>query len=76
MLNTPSHVKNMLHLSTECYAQIGHPQCVEVVAIHKIASVEDDRLETDVHSVSSGVDAIDCHEVLPGPSVWLVPILM
>lgn len=66
----------MLHLSTECYMQIGHPQCVEIVVIYKIVSVEDDPLETDVHSVSSGVDAIDCHEVLPGPCVWLAPILL
>lgn len=66
----------MLHLDTECYMQIGRHQCFEVVVVHKIASVEDDPLETDIHSVSSRVDAIDCHEVLPGPCVWLAPILM
>jgi hypothetical protein len=62
----------MLCLSTECYAKRAHPQCVDVVAICQIASMEDGRLETDGHSVSSDVDAVDCHEMLQCPSVWLV----
>jgi hypothetical protein len=38
--------------------------------------VEDDRPVTDAHSVSSDMDAIDCHEVLREPSVGLVPNLV
>jgi hypothetical protein len=53
-----------------------HPQRVNVVAIRNIASVEDDGLETDVRSASSGMDAIDRHEVLRRPSVGIVPILV
>jgi hypothetical protein len=43
----------MLHLSTECYVKTAHPQCVDV-AIRKISSVKDDRLET--RTASSGMD--------------------
>jgi hypothetical protein len=32
-----------------------------MVAICKIASVQNDRLERDVRAASNGVDAIDCH---------------
>jgi hypothetical protein len=28
----------MLHLSTECCVKRAYPQCVDVIAIHKIAS--------------------------------------
>jgi hypothetical protein len=62
----------MLCLSTECYAKRAHPECVHVVAICQIASMEDGHLETDMHSVSSDVDTFDCREVLQCPSVWLV----
>jgi hypothetical protein len=53
----------MLHQSTENYVKRTYSQCVDV-AIRQIVSVEDHCLETDVHSASSGVDAIDGHEVL------------
>jgi hypothetical protein len=66
----------MLCLSTECCVKRAHPQHVDVVAIQKIAFIEDDHLETDVHSVSIGMNAVDCHEVLRGPLVWIVPILV
>jgi hypothetical protein len=61
-------------MSTECCVKRAHPQRVDV-AIRKIASVEDDRLETDVRSASSGMHAIGCHELLGVPSVGIVPIL-
>jgi hypothetical protein len=32
-----------------------------MVAVRKIASIENDRLEKDERSASSGGDAIDCH---------------
>jgi hypothetical protein len=63
-------------MSTECYVERAHPQHVDIIAIHKIACREDDHLETDVCSASSGMDSIDHHEVLRGPSVGIVPILM
>jgi hypothetical protein len=70
----------MLRLSTDCCVKEAHPQRVDVVAIsisiQKIASVEDDRLETHVRSASSGMDAIDRHEVLRVPSVGIVLILV
>jgi TATA-binding protein-associated factor Taf7 len=65
----------MLPLSTEYCVIRAHQQRVDVVAIRKIESVEDDRLETDVRSASGGLDAIDRHEVLRGPSVGTVRIL-
>jgi hypothetical protein len=40
----------MLRLSTGYYVKRAHPQCVDVIDIRKIASLEDDRLETDVLS--------------------------
>jgi hypothetical protein len=46
------------------------------VAICKIACVEDESLETDVPSGSSCIDAVDRHEVLRGPSVRVVGILI
>jgi hypothetical protein len=61
----------MLCQFTKC-VKIVHLQCVVTVVIHKI---EDDHLETDVHSISSGTDAVVCHEVLQGPSVGIVPIM-
>jgi hypothetical protein len=41
-----------------------------------MASVEDDRLENDVRSTNSGMDAIERHEVLRGPSVEIFRIPM
>jgi hypothetical protein len=52
----------MLGLSTKCYVKRAHPLCVHAAAVHKIASVEDGRLETELRSASSGMDATDRHE--------------
>jgi hypothetical protein len=67
---------HMLRLPTERYIKRVHPQCVDVVAIRKISSIEEDGLKTDVHSTSSGVDAIERHEVLRMSSVVIVSVLM
>jgi hypothetical protein len=40
----------MLRLSTGCYVKRGHLHYVNVIAIHKIASVEDGRLKIDLLS--------------------------
>jgi hypothetical protein len=58
-------------LSTECYAKRAHPQRVDV-AVHKSAPVEYNCQETNVHSVSSDMDAVDLHGVLGGPPVVIV----
>jgi hypothetical protein len=65
----------MFRLSTESCVKRDHPQGVDV-AIRKIASVEDNRLETDTRSTSSGMDAIDHQEELRGPSAGIVPTLV
>jgi hypothetical protein len=52
-----------------------HPQRVDV-ATGKTGSVEDDRLEADMRSASSGVDATDRHEVLRGLSVEIIQIFV
>jgi hypothetical protein len=57
------------HLCTGYYVQRAHPQFADVSANGKTASVEDGRLETDVHSMS-----VDHREVLRVPSIWTVPI--
>jgi hypothetical protein len=36
----------------------------------------EDHLETDVHSVSTGMDTIDCHALLQGPSAGVFQIFM
>jgi hypothetical protein len=41
----------MLRLFTECYIKRAHSQCVDVVAISKLASAEDHRLEADMRVV-------------------------
>jgi hypothetical protein len=56
-------------MSVEYYVKRAQPQYDDIVVLNKIASVEDNHLETDVHTMSSGRDAIDRHEVLRGPSV-------
>jgi hypothetical protein len=56
----------MLCLSTECYAKRALPQCVDV-AIRQIASMEDGCLVTDVHSISSDMNAIGCHKCFSVP---------
>jgi hypothetical protein len=43
------------------------------MSIHTIASVDDDFLETDVCSTSSGVDAGDHHEYIGDHFVWDSP---
>jgi hypothetical protein len=40
----------MLRLSTGCYVKRGHSYCVNVIAIQKIASIEDERLKIDLLS--------------------------
>jgi hypothetical protein len=61
-----------------------HPQVAQgvkrsnhrwLVAVHKIG-VQDDSLETEVRSARSGVEPIDLQQVLQGPSVLLVPIVL
>jgi hypothetical protein len=41
-----------------------HPEHVHVIAICKIASIEDDHLEKDVHSAGSDMDESDRHKLL------------
>jgi hypothetical protein len=70
----------MLRLCTECYVKRVHLQAVHLVAIRKIAYVEDDRLKRDVFSVSSGLDARSSVELVSVfmayiPSAALVPQL-
>jgi hypothetical protein len=54
----------LLHLPTEFYVKRAQPQCVDIVAIRRIASVEDSRLEIDALSTNAGMDAIHHAEVL------------
>jgi hypothetical protein len=56
--------------------KINRSQCVDVVAFSKIASTDDDHLETEVCSVSCGMETIDRHEILRGLSVGIFPILV
>jgi hypothetical protein len=42
----------------------------------KIAHVEANRLKTDFRSVNSGMNTIDRHEVLRGPSVGTIQFLL
>jgi hypothetical protein len=49
---------NVLHLPTECYIKRAHSHCVDVVAICRIASIEDSNLGTDVCSMRSTVDSV------------------
>jgi hypothetical protein len=66
----------MVCLFTERYVRIAHPHCFGVITINRSASTEDKHLETDACPTSSGMDAIDCHEVLQRPSIGTVPIFM
>jgi hypothetical protein len=61
-----------MRLSTSCCVKRAHLQHVDV-AIKKIASIEYDRLETDVRSASSGMDTVLCHEVLLRTLGWDSP---
>lgn len=65
----------MLCLFTECYVKKANLQCGDAV-IHKTASVEDNHLQTDVFSASTGMDATDHHAVLWEPLVGIVRILV
>jgi hypothetical protein len=49
-----------------------HPYFVDAAAIRKFLSVEGDRLEAEVRSASTGMDAVLHHEVLRGPSVGVI----
>jgi hypothetical protein len=70
MLNTLTRNK-MLHIFTEYYVKGADLQRVHVIAVRKIKSAEDKRLETQVHFSRSGMDATGRHEVLRGPSVGI-----
>jgi hypothetical protein len=54
-----------------CYVKRFHLHCHDNIAIRKITCVEE-----DMSSVSSDMDAINRHEVLTGPSVGTVPVLV
>jgi hypothetical protein len=58
--------------ASQYYETTADPYCIDV-DIRKIASAEEDRLETNVRSESSGLDAIDRRGILRGPSVEIVP---
>jgi hypothetical protein len=66
----------MLRLSTEFYAKRARLQCINVIAIRKIASKVDGSLEQDVPSASICMDATDRHEELRGTSAGTVQILI
>jgi hypothetical protein len=61
---------------TQCYVKRVRPLCVGIVAIGKIASVQDDCLEIDVRTACGDVDESDRHEVHGGPSVGMVTLLL
>jgi hypothetical protein len=65
------HHSNTFRLSTERCIRRALTQSVYVIAIRKIACVEDDHLEKDVRSASSGMNTTDGHEALQGPSVGM-----
>jgi hypothetical protein len=65
----------MLRLSTERYVKRARQQC-DFVAIRKIAAVEDGRVERDVSSTRSGMDAENCPEVFRETWDGLVAILV
>jgi hypothetical protein len=49
---------------------------VNVVALRKIASLKNNSLKRGMCSACSRMDATDCHEVLRGPLLGLVPIVV
>lgn len=59
-------------MSTGCYNKKDHPKYVNVVAVCRIASIEDDRLGRSVRSANSTDAAHDRDEVFRGPSVGVV----
>jgi hypothetical protein len=56
-------------VTTGCYGLRADPQSVHIVDFPRRSSVEDERLETDMPSASSGMDAVERHETPRGPSV-------
>jgi hypothetical protein len=69
---TAVHAEHSPHASVHqiLCKKISYDQCVDV-AVPKLTSVEDNRLETDVRPASSGMDAIGRHDVLREPSVMI-----
>jgi hypothetical protein len=61
---THPHSWNILRLSAECHVETAHPRCVDVLAIRKIASMKDDRLETHVLQASTAADETHHHKAL------------
>jgi hypothetical protein len=60
-------------LSTGCYNKRDHPQYVNVLAVRRIASIEDDLLlEKGVRSANSTDAAVGRDEVFLGPAVGVV----
>jgi uncharacterized Fe-S radical SAM superfamily protein PflX len=57
-----------------CKARCVCPQNIDVVAVRKISSVEDDSLETDARSASGDMDAVHRHKALSALG-WIVTIL-
>jgi hypothetical protein len=45
--------KEVLHMFSKCYVKAAHSHCVNVVAIHKMASMQGDNLGTVVHYANS-----------------------
>jgi hypothetical protein len=61
----------MLRLFTESYIKRAHSQCLDHVGIRKISSVGYGYLQA-----SGGMNAVDWHEVLRGPSYGIAPFIM
>jgi hypothetical protein len=66
----------VLYVSTRCNVKTAHAQCVDIVVIRKMVSVEDYHLETDVRFAGAGRDTADRQEVLRGLSVSIVPVVV
>jgi hypothetical protein len=65
----------MLRLSTVRHVNGARPQC-DFAAIRKTAAIEDGRVEKDMRSTRSGMDAVNCPEVFRGTWDGLVAILV
>jgi hypothetical protein len=50
-------------------------QCIDV-PIRKMTSIQGTRVETGVRSTSTGMDAVDGHQVLRGPLLWIIAVLV
>lgn len=51
-------------MPTDCSVKVANLQNVDITAFHKIASTEDNYLETHVHVMSSHAYVTDRHKVL------------